>query len=206
MVNDYFSLPKELWEQLNSEYNNEVLSRQDRTDPFHIIVYHLIGRFKLHNIDVYSYLAQTTEDYMWLKLSVICEETDQVPDSVYSPIEKHGLTLQYFQEGLLGRGEAHFNSDGRRPLAYFKVLLMSQQFERAIYYLVRTEYFLVAVHFAIALDYYGLLHKTAVNQDLCKSFAKDLAVHFLLMLFLFCLYACPFDSNNFGPKHKYPWH
>ncbi|PLW14842.1 hypothetical protein PCASD_15821 [Puccinia coronata f. sp. avenae] len=46
-----------------------------------------------------------------------------------------------------------------KPLMYFRVLLMSGQFEKACLFLQQKPHFQVdAVHFAIALSYYGLLH------------------------------------------------
>ena len=68
---------------------------------------------------------------------------------------------------LISAGEKHYNADGRAPLRYFKVLMLSQQFEQAIAYVVRKDYFLMGVHYAIALDYYGLLNRAQPSQDLC---------------------------------------
>ena len=161
-------IPTSLWEQLNDEYNREIASR-DRCDPYRMVCYHLIGRFPInYNVDIYKYVAPTSEDYMWLKLSVMWESTEPLPESIYG-IDSQYLSLSHFQSSLLARGEQHFNADGRRPLTYFKILLMSQQFEQALYYLIRTEYFVVAVHFSIALEYYGCVRKSAPQQDLCKE-------------------------------------
>lgn len=55
---------------------------------------------------------------------------------------------------------AHFNPKGSNPLLYFQVLLLSQQFEKAVHYLLVNEDFRIeGVHFAIALYHYGLLHQ-----------------------------------------------
>lgn len=167
------------WTALNQEYNRECRAASGNgvsgvgsgvntdtlgLDPFKIAMYMIIGRFKVNPaINLLKYIAPTTEDYMWLKLSVVwCFDTP-VPDFIatqYTLPKARELSLEYFQEGLIQRGEKHFNADGRSPLRYFKVMLLSLQFEQAIYYLIRTHLFERAVHMMIALDYYGLLRRT----------------------------------------------
>lgn len=70
-------------------------------------------------------------------------------------------TLKDLQHSLYKTwGPSWFNAQGNSPLIFFQVLLMSQQFERAIQYLVSTErYNVEAVHVAAALHYYGALRQ-----------------------------------------------
>ena len=53
---------------------------------------------------------------------------------------------------------------------HFRLLLLSGQFERAVFYLHQTECDVEAVHFAIALAYYGLLRvpETQDAVSLCE--------------------------------------
>ena len=67
-------------------------------------------------------------------------------------------TLGEFQTKLLEFGPKHFDPQQTNPYKFFRVLLLSAQFERAIDHLYRYESSQVeAVHMAIALKYYGLL-------------------------------------------------
>lgn len=170
-----YKLSRNNWAKLSDEWNRDIASHT-RADPYRVAVYHIVGRFRLNqnSVDVYKYIAETTEDYIWVKLSLVYEDQlNTIPDSVYgSSSDKQSLTLQSLQSQLLQRGESHFNSDGRRPLVYFKLLLMAQLFEAAIEYLAKTELFLIAVQVAACLDYYGLLRRSGPNQDLLVETAE----------------------------------
>jgi nuclear pore complex protein Nup93 len=166
-----YKLNKSSWEKLSDEYNRDIASHT-RADPYKVAVYHIVGRFKLNqnSLDIYKHIADTTEDYIWIKLSLVYEENSSIPEAIYgSSAEKQSLSLNYLQQQLLGRGEQHFNPDSRKPLIYFKILLMAQLFEAAIDYLAKSELFLVATQIAVCLDYYGLLHRTNSNADLLTS-------------------------------------
>lgn len=60
---------------------------------------------------------------------------------------------------------------GKVPsLLYFKYLLLSQMFEEAIEHLSSNEmdgYQVEAIHFAIAMNYYGILNVSKPSQPLC---------------------------------------
>ncbi|PLW28857.1 hypothetical protein PCASD_20063 [Puccinia coronata f. sp. avenae] len=103
------------------------------------------------------------EDWIWLQL-VLVKETDPALDhpvtnnnsSVSSTHDRY--CLEEFAQVIAKYGESHFDPNGNRPLMYFRVLLMSGQFEKAFLFLQQKPHFQVdAVHFAIALSYYGLL-------------------------------------------------
>lgn len=180
------ALSPSLWMALHEEYQRELAAAVNAArahqvssaqagsfvDPFKLALYHLLGRFQLpSHVDLSALVAPTTEDYLWLKLSVLHEgagaDALAVPQGLRDHVDAGSLRLADLQAGLLARGEGAFNPDGRRPLAYFKVLLLSQQFEQAVYYLIKTAHFTVGVHFAVALDYAGCLHEhTNSRQEL----------------------------------------
>lgn len=182
-------LSKSKWKALHEEYNKFSFSsgREESVDIFKAALYVVIGRFR-DNFHLTQYVAQTTEDYMWLKLNWIWESEESMPDWLWcgNESEAHKYNLSYLQQTLRDYGEAHFNSGGSTPLSYFKVLLLSQQFEQAIAYLVRTDYFSVGVHFALVLDYYGLLRRNdSPKADLLSGDQRGLdcfAVNFLWIL------------------------
>ncbi|KAI8144737.1 Nup93/Nic96-domain-containing protein [Fennellomyces sp. T-0311] len=123
---------------------------QQHVDPYKLILYKLIGRCELNKKRVPE--IGTTEDYMWLQLSLVRESVDG---------EEFGYeqyNLSDIQRLILSFNSSEFDKNGSDPRSYFMVLLLTLQFERAVNYLYKNEKTrLEAVHFAIALAYYGLL-------------------------------------------------
>jgi nuclear pore complex protein Nup93 len=170
-------LPKLLRDRFLSEYNQRIRYLTDTSDPYKHALYKLIGRVEINRRNVPG-VTQTTEDWLWFQLSLVRETEGQGE----APHEKYGL--RDLAAVLLKFGEAHFDPKGTRPLLYFQVLLLSGQFERvgllcfravcfltvadfststqAIAFLLQhSQYQADAVHFAIALAYYGLLRVPA---------------------------------------------
>eukprot|EP01094_Clydonella_sp_ATCC50884_P009854 TRINITY_DN1938_c0_g1_i1.p1 TRINITY_DN1938_c0_g1~~TRINITY_DN1938_c0_g1_i1.p1 ORF type:complete len:932 (+),score=292.08 TRINITY_DN1938_c0_g1_i1:176-2971(+) len=120
-------------------------SSEDIQMAYRRALFLVIGRpesRRKHNARVFK----TAPDFMWLKLCLI-EETNT-----------SRFQLSHLQHLLLAHGAGHFNPKGTNPLLYFQVLLLSQQFERAVSYLIRhKEYRVEGVHIAIALYKHGLL-------------------------------------------------
>ncbi|MBW0496005.1 hypothetical protein O181_035720 [Austropuccinia psidii MF-1] len=133
-------------------------------DPFKHAVYKIIGRVEIQRKNVPVAVA-SMEDWIWLQLELV-KETDNVLDHLpassinSSPgASTHDrYSLEEFGQVISRYGESHFDHHGNRPLMYFRVLLMSGQFEKAILFLQQKPHYQIdAVHFAIALSYYGLL-------------------------------------------------
>ncbi|CAH1764153.1 8375_t:CDS:10, partial [Entrophospora sp. SA101] len=82
------------------------------------------------------------------------------------------VTLSGFQKEISTFGPNYFTSNGKDPIQYFRALLLSLQFERAIDYLLQTDYKEDAVHFAITLAYYGLLRVPEDGESLALFFEK----------------------------------
>eukprot|EP01027_Heterolobosea_sp_BB2_P016822 GEZU01023894.1.p1 GENE.GEZU01023894.1~~GEZU01023894.1.p1 ORF type:complete len:902 (-),score=294.65 GEZU01023894.1:184-2889(-) len=134
------SLPTSVFDQLNTEYRRV---RHER-DLFKQAVYLVVGRCDTERTipEVFA----KTEDFMWLKLSIIRETG--------------GYTLKNIQDLITKLGSKYFAPQGK-SLLYFKLLLLVQLFEEAIEYLLSNEisgYQVEAVHFAIAMHYYRALH------------------------------------------------
>ncbi|PLW33624.1 hypothetical protein PCANC_23913 [Puccinia coronata f. sp. avenae] len=131
-------------------------------DPFKHAVYKIIGRIEIQSKNVPVAIA-SMEDWIWLQL-VLVKETDPalnhpVTNNNSSVSSTHDCyCLEEFAQVIPKYGESHFDPNGNRPLMYFRVLWMSGQFEKACLFLQQKPHFQVdAVHFAIALSYYGLL-------------------------------------------------
>ncbi|GAA5894119.1 hypothetical protein JCM6882_007988 [Rhodosporidiobolus microsporus] len=204
-------LPKLLRDRFLAEYNQRIRYLTDTSDPYKHALYKLIGRVEIQRRNVPGVTA-TTEDWLWFQLSLVRE---QEAGEVEAPHEKYGL--RDLAAVLRKFGEAHFDPKGTRPLLYFQVLLLSGQFERAVAFLQQNQaYQADAVHFAIALAYYGLLKvpeggKTADHELLVDAasplpslsfsrllhrytrlFARTDAAEALQYLYLICLSA---DTN-----------
>ena len=136
-------LPSSLQRPLQDEYNREVASRAPASiDPYKVAVYSLIGRFSPPvSIDLYAYISESVESYLWYKLS-------SLPSAA---------ALTTLHREVLTQGEQHFNPDGQHPLLFFRVLLLTLRLEEAVVYLMRTQWWVVGVHAALALHYYGLI-------------------------------------------------
>ncbi|KAM0753758.1 NIC-domain-containing protein [Meredithblackwellia eburnea MCA 4105] len=144
-----------------AEYNQRIRYQSETSDPYKHALYKLIGRVDLTRRNVPG-VTGTTEDWLWFQLSLV-RETVGVADA---PQDKYGLND--LGALLVKFGEGHFDPKGNRPLLYFQVLLLSGQFERAVAFLHQHSHFQAdAVHFAIALAYYGLLRipSKAITSD-----------------------------------------
>ncbi|GAA6041370.1 hypothetical protein JCM8097_007689 [Rhodosporidiobolus ruineniae] len=146
-------LPKLLRDRFLAEYNQRIRYLTDTSDPYKHALYKLLGRVEIQRRNVPG-VTQTTEDWLWFQLSLVREGSEGVEQE--APHEKYGL--RDLAAVLRKFGEGHFDPKGTRPLLYFQVLLLSGQFERAVAFLQQhPAYQADAVHFAIALAYYGLL-------------------------------------------------
>eukprot|EP00698_Gefionella_okellyi_P023163 TRINITY_DN7825_c0_g1_i1.p1 TRINITY_DN7825_c0_g1~~TRINITY_DN7825_c0_g1_i1.p1 ORF type:complete len:836 (-),score=197.95 TRINITY_DN7825_c0_g1_i1:20-2527(-) len=142
-------LPTALRQKILSEYHN--LERNPRRDPFKLLVYNVVGRCDARKN--FGNVCPTTQDFMWMKLMLT--RLEDVQDELHNEI-----TLPELQQTLVQYGPGHFNKGGRSPLLYFQVLVLSQQFERAVSFLFSVDHLQVeAVHAAIALQHYGLLRQ-----------------------------------------------
>ncbi|KAI0641165.1 nucleoporin-interacting protein NIC96 [Trametes meyenii] len=139
-------LPKPHRDQLHAAYNAHML-HSATADPFKLALYKLMGKIDPARRSV-AQVTVTTEDWLWLQLSMVEEE------------EFGGL--RGLAEVLLSYGERHFDGvpgqKGSKRGVWTGVLLMCGQFERAVAALWdHHESEVEAVHLAIALAYHGLL-------------------------------------------------
>ena len=169
-------LPKALRSQFLTEFNTKLRYQlKESTDPYKYALYKLIGRLELSRKNVVG-VTGTTEDWIWFQLALVEETTTGGGGAIGGYEEK--FDLEELGKCLVGFGEKHFDPKGNKPLLYFQVLTLCGQFERvslffslltfvelnfilaqqAVAYLYQfSQYQIEAVHFAIALRYYGLL-------------------------------------------------
>ncbi|XP_065827806.1 nuclear pore complex protein Nup93-like [Oscarella lobularis] len=128
-------------------------------DPFKKAVYCVIGCCEPENN--HSDVAVKTDDYMWIKLSQVQPNSE----GLHAAKSEDHMSLAQLQSTLLEEyGELHFKA-AQMPLLYFRVLLLSLQFEAALEFLSRVEQHRShAVHFAIALHDAGVLNASESIQ------------------------------------------
>ena len=94
------------------------------------------------------------QDYVWQRLVVsVCTQqigTENGPTS----FQYHVRDLS---DVMIGHGATYFSPNHERPLLYFQVLMLCQEYEVALDYLAAQHRTIDAVHFALVLHYYGLL-------------------------------------------------
>lgn len=112
-------LPKAQKDQLYNDFNSNIRNNST-VDQFKYALYKLIGRFELGRKTMK--VATTTEDWMWLQLSLIREARDDSPQEMYSLEDIGNLVNRY--------GSEKFDQGGQRPFAWFNLLLFTAQFER----------------------------------------------------------------------------
>ncbi|KAG9302164.1 hypothetical protein G9A89_020598 [Geosiphon pyriformis] len=143
-------LSRDTREQLVAEIKQRIkLSAKHPQDYYKLTVYHILAQLSLTTFP--NTAIPSTEDYLWFNLMIIQydnSESDSINETVFA---------RDFQKYIVQFGPNSYTSDGKDPVQYFKVLLISAQFERAVDYLVKTDFSVEAVHFGIALAYYGLL-------------------------------------------------
>lgn len=81
--------------------------------------------------------------------------------------------LEDLQKDISSLGSKYFDTDGTNPWIYFKILLLTLQFEEAIDHLYKEKRSrLESVHYAIALAYSGLLKiptsEKVHSYNICK--------------------------------------
>ncbi|BEJ15888.1 hypothetical protein CspHIS471_0504930 [Cutaneotrichosporon sp. HIS471] len=176
-------IPKNLRDQLFADFNGRIRTNP-KADQFKFALYKLVGRLDVQRKT--AKVAVTTEDWMWFQLSLTRENKDgDPPQEQYDVADLGNLVLKY--------GSEKFDS-GSKPFLWFNLLLLTAQFERAVGYLyskpqLKTD----AVHFAIALQYYGLLRVPPADETdiLTGADGADPALNFARIIQVYI-----------GPFHK----
>ncbi|KAH8820449.1 Nup93/Nic96-domain-containing protein [Xylogone sp. PMI_703] len=147
-------LRRELQDRINAEYNQRLrIAPEHSIDPFRMACYKVIGRCDLakRNLDG---LNQSMDDFTWLQFNLAREvnRVEEIASEVYGLADVQ-TTIQEIGNRYFSKGSA--DSNGQYGV-FFYLQVLAGMFEQAIEYLYPFQY-VDAVHFAIALDYYGLL-------------------------------------------------
>lgn len=146
-------LSRSMQDRLNVEYQQRSRIAPDHTlDPYRMACYKIIGRCEISKRS-FEIIKQGSEDWIWLQFSLAREvnRAEEVAGDVYG--------LQDLRDTIREIGERHFTkgAEGNGEYGvYFLLQILAGMFEQAVSHLFSYSY-VAAVHFAIALDFYGLL-------------------------------------------------
>lgn len=146
-------LPRDLQQKINGEYQQRLRNALENTvDPYRMACYKIIGRCDLPRRRLDG-VNQSVEDWMWLQFSLAREDdrSEEIAGDVFG--------LEDIQTDIAEIGQRVFSKGQEAPGGYgtyFLLQILGGMFENAVSYL-GTHAPVTAVHFAIALSYYGLL-------------------------------------------------
>ncbi|KAK9859968.1 Nucleoporin interacting component Nup93/Nic96 [Penicillium brevicompactum] len=146
-------LPRDLQQKINGEFQQRSRNAPENTvDPYRMACYKIIGRCDLSRRRLDG-VKQTVEDWMWLQFSLAREDdrTEEVAGDVFG-LEDIQTDIQEIGQRVFVKGHDGPGGYG----TYFLLQILGGMFEQAVHYL-GTFAPVTAVHFAIALSYYGLL-------------------------------------------------
>ncbi|KAK1774329.1 Nup93/Nic96-domain-containing protein [Copromyces sp. CBS 386.78] len=159
-INSYASsedrrLKRQMQDRCTSEYNQRIRNAPEGTiDPFRMACYKIIGRCDVSNRSLDN-LNTDVNDWIWLQFNLARESAKELE------IAGESYGLPELQASIKEIGLKHFpkspaeDTNGSFGMFFFMQVLAGM-FEQAIAYLYPFSY-VDAVHFAIALSYYGLL-------------------------------------------------
>ncbi|KAH0558466.1 hypothetical protein GP486_004879, partial [Trichoglossum hirsutum] len=165
-------LKRDLQDRINAEYTQrQRIAPEDSIDPYRMACYKVIGRCDLNKRSLEG-VSQGVEDWIWLQFSLAREvnRVDEVAGEVFGLDEVRGVVKEIGQRHFAKGQEAASGGYG----TYFFLQILAGMFEQAVAYLYPYQY-IDAVHFGIALDFYGLLRVSdfhTSDSELRKSIRR----------------------------------
>ena len=148
-------LRRQLQERCNNEYSQRVrIAPSNSIDAYRMACYKIVGRCDISNRSLDG-LTTNIDDWVWLQFN-LARENDRTAE-----VASESFTLSDLQKSVQEIGKRHFpktpadDTNGAFGMFFF-LQVLSGLFEQAIAYLYPFSY-VDAIHFAIGLEYYGLL-------------------------------------------------
>ncbi|KAF2205005.1 NIC-domain-containing protein [Delitschia confertaspora ATCC 74209] len=141
--------------QMQQNINNIYVQRARiaaTNDPYRMACYKIIGRCEMTRRNLEP-LKQTMEDWVWLQFN-LAREGNRAEENA-----GENFGLEELRATIRDIGQRHFMSGSEAAGGYgvyFYLATLAGMFEQAVHYLYQHNH-TSAVHFAIALAYYGLL-------------------------------------------------
>lgn len=146
-------LTRSMQDRINVEYQQRSrIAPENSLDPYRMACYKIIGRCEISKRSIEG-IRQASEDWIWLQFSLAREvnRAEEVAGDVYG-LEDVRETIREIGQRYFTKGAEGSSGYG----VYFFLQILGGMFEQAVTYLYSYSY-MTAVHFAIALDFYGLL-------------------------------------------------
>ncbi|KAK1754574.1 Nup93/Nic96-domain-containing protein [Echria macrotheca] len=149
-------LKRQMQDRCANEYNQRIRNAPEGSiDPFRMACYKIIGRCDLSYRSLEDAIIPNIYDWLWLQFA-LARESDRALE-----LAGESFGLNELQASIRDIGLKHFPktpSDATNDSwgMFFYMQLLSGMYEQAVAYLYQFSY-VDAVHFAIALTYYGLL-------------------------------------------------
>lgn len=157
-------LPSHLQQKIENEYSSK--AAEVSIDPYRLACLKIIGRCNLSAKHLEG-VNTGMDDWMWVVLS-LAREVDRTEESAGA-----SFNLEDAQALVDTIGQRHFSDTDDTATGYatfFLLQMLVGMFEKAVAWLQSYNY-IAAAHFAIALDYYGLLRISDFDPSesrLCK--------------------------------------
>jgi len=192
-------LPPDLQSRIGSEYaQRSRIAPENSLDPYRMACYKVVGRCELsrRNLDGVN---QSMEDWVWLQFA-LAREVNRVEETA-----SEVFGLDDVREIIHEIGQRHFVQGGEGGGAYgtyFFLQILAGQFESAIAWLYPHNY-LTAVHFAVALNFYGLLRVNDFNGgDDLRKYLLPLTLQIITNAFNSVLHDSPAASTVLWPHGR----
>ncbi|KAI0485685.1 Nup93/Nic96-domain-containing protein [Xylaria cf. heliscus] len=148
-------LRRQLQDRCNNEYNQRARNAPENSiDPYRMACYKVIGRCDVGNRSLEN-LNTEIDDWVWLQFN-LARENDRATEVA---AESYGL--QDLRTSIREIGLKHFPKNPSEDTngtfgMFFYLQILAGMFEQAISYLYTFSY-VDAIHFAIGLEFYGLI-------------------------------------------------
>lgn len=162
--NDEHRLPPDIQTSITNEYSQrQRLAPESSIDPYRMMCYKVVGRCDLGRRSLDN-ITNDMMDWIWLQFALAREynKMDELAHEAFSLAEVR-QSIKDIGERYFGPGSDIANAH----TTFFFMQILAGMFEKAIADLYPHNY-LSAVHFAIGLDFYGLLRVSDIsnNEDL----------------------------------------
>lgn len=156
-------LPSELQERVAADFNRNfqfMTETSNSFDPYKYAVYKIIGKCDLAKKLLPAAINLSIEDWLWFHLLLVNEFNPEAASNILY----ENYTLAALQKKVMALGADSLNASPNNPM-YLKTLVMLGLYEQAVKYTYEVSSECDAVHMAIGLSYYGLLHVLSAAGD-----------------------------------------
>lgn len=136
--------------RIAGEYSQKArLAPENSLDPYKMACFKIIGRCELSKRGLDGVNLEMN-DWVWLQFA-LAREVNRVEEAA-----GEAFGLDNLRDTIREIGQRHFSQGTEGVGVFFFLQILAGLFEQAVHYLYQHNY-VSAVHFAIALDYYGFL-------------------------------------------------